>query len=175
MGLIKCQECGKEISDKADKCVGCGAPISVSIQEPLPTSEVKRDVGKRSRGMSPAIPAAACFILVAIGFISFIAPRCTPAEKETVSYSAPPVQTQQPAMATPFGLREVVGSGAWYTWDGDWYSLSFAAQREVMQKIANLERKESGGKISHVHIEYNGTRVAEFTPNGGVVVLKSRP
>lgn len=27
MALIKCSECGKEISDKADTCNGCGAPI----------------------------------------------------------------------------------------------------------------------------------------------------
>ncbi|WP_417039619.1 zinc-ribbon domain-containing protein, partial [Clostridium porci] len=26
MSLIKCPECGKEISDKAEKCPGCGYP-----------------------------------------------------------------------------------------------------------------------------------------------------
>lgn len=28
MALIKCAECGKEISDKAAACVGCGAPVA---------------------------------------------------------------------------------------------------------------------------------------------------
>ncbi len=28
MTMIKCSECGKEISDKASVCVSCGAPIS---------------------------------------------------------------------------------------------------------------------------------------------------
>ena len=28
MALIKCPECGKEISDKASICVNCGYPIS---------------------------------------------------------------------------------------------------------------------------------------------------
>lgn len=28
MALIKCVECGKEISDKAAACLGCGAPIA---------------------------------------------------------------------------------------------------------------------------------------------------
>ena len=28
MALIKCPECGKEISDKADKCINCGYPIA---------------------------------------------------------------------------------------------------------------------------------------------------
>jgi predicted amidophosphoribosyltransferase len=27
MALIKCPECGKQISDKADVCIGCGYPI----------------------------------------------------------------------------------------------------------------------------------------------------
>ncbi|MES2915676.1 MAG: hypothetical protein V4753_11205 [Pseudomonadota bacterium] len=27
MALISCSECGKEVSDKATNCIGCGAPI----------------------------------------------------------------------------------------------------------------------------------------------------
>jgi len=30
MALIKCKECGKEVSDKAAACPGCGAPIAPS-------------------------------------------------------------------------------------------------------------------------------------------------
>lgn len=33
MGLIKCPECGKEISDKADVCIGCGFPIKNYLKE----------------------------------------------------------------------------------------------------------------------------------------------
>lgn len=28
MALVKCPECGKEVSDKAKNCIGCGAPIA---------------------------------------------------------------------------------------------------------------------------------------------------
>ena len=28
MAMIKCSECGKDISDKAPACVGCGAPVA---------------------------------------------------------------------------------------------------------------------------------------------------
>lgn len=28
MALIKCPECGKQISDKSDVCIGCGCPIN---------------------------------------------------------------------------------------------------------------------------------------------------
>lgn len=31
MALIKCKECGTEVSDKADKCPNCGAPIKKGI------------------------------------------------------------------------------------------------------------------------------------------------
>lgn len=32
MALIKCSECGKEISDKAYTCPHCGAPLNQSIK-----------------------------------------------------------------------------------------------------------------------------------------------
>lgn len=39
MALIKCSECGREISDKAQLCIGCGAPIKIALNtilsEPL--------------------------------------------------------------------------------------------------------------------------------------------
>lgn len=37
MALIKCKECGREISDKAAACVGCGAPIRPAAPSPGPT------------------------------------------------------------------------------------------------------------------------------------------
>lgn len=33
MALIKCPECGKEISDKSEICVGCGFPLRDYIRE----------------------------------------------------------------------------------------------------------------------------------------------
>lgn len=38
MALIKCSECGREISDKAPACVHCGCPTSASVQNTVPTS-----------------------------------------------------------------------------------------------------------------------------------------
>lgn len=32
MALIKCPECGKEISDRAQACIHCGCPIASTIQ-----------------------------------------------------------------------------------------------------------------------------------------------
>lgn len=38
MALIKCAECGREISDKAPACVHCGCPVSVSTKNIAPES-----------------------------------------------------------------------------------------------------------------------------------------
>ena len=34
MALIKCPECGKQVSDKAPACPGCGSPIDTAIRCP---------------------------------------------------------------------------------------------------------------------------------------------
>lgn len=36
MALIKCPECGKEISDKAISCPHCGVPIAVKFEKKVP-------------------------------------------------------------------------------------------------------------------------------------------
>ena len=39
MALIKCPECGKEISDKAPVCIHCGYPLNtVNIQQNIPSN-----------------------------------------------------------------------------------------------------------------------------------------
>ena len=39
MALIKCPECGKEISDKAPACIHCGYPLNpVPTSSPTPSS-----------------------------------------------------------------------------------------------------------------------------------------
>lgn len=46
MALIKCTECGKEISDKAVYCVNCGCPVSEMKVQPAKTAAaVKQDNG----------------------------------------------------------------------------------------------------------------------------------
>lgn len=46
MGLIKCPECGKEISDKADVCIGCGFPIRKYIENGENHSDFKNEEQK---------------------------------------------------------------------------------------------------------------------------------
>jgi hypothetical protein len=44
MALIKCEDCGKEISDKAKSCPNCGCPIA---QEPAKSAPVKANVAEK--------------------------------------------------------------------------------------------------------------------------------
>lgn len=41
MALIACGECGREISDKAAQCIGCGAPVEVTADRPALPTEVR--------------------------------------------------------------------------------------------------------------------------------------
>ncbi len=61
MALIKCTECGLDLSDKAAACPGCGAPIDSAQPSP-----------RMSRGLTSletaAIVVAAAAAMAAIGF-----------------------------------------------------------------------------------------------------------
>jgi hypothetical protein len=48
MALVKCGECGKEISDKAAACPGCGAPTAPvsAVSNTAPSVAVTRSGGK---------------------------------------------------------------------------------------------------------------------------------
>ena len=62
MALIKCEECGKEISDRAVACPNCGCPVEHKKQIVKKTSHTNAD-GKRN------MPAMVClFISHLMGF-----------------------------------------------------------------------------------------------------------
>lgn len=59
MALIKCPECGKEISDKAPACIHCGCPASAMKTEPAkpaPTVSLNELFGDCFGGQSAARP-----------------------------------------------------------------------------------------------------------------------
>lgn len=47
MAMITCKECGKEFSDKADKCPSCGAPIEYSREFGVPYEAPRQIVQKK--------------------------------------------------------------------------------------------------------------------------------
>jgi zinc-ribbon domain len=45
MALVKCLECGREVSDKAAACSGCGAPIGAATSTPAATTNKRKELG----------------------------------------------------------------------------------------------------------------------------------
>lgn len=55
MALIKCPECGKQISDKATVCIGCGYPINKKNKNKISTkSDTKYDKKLQKEAMDYA-------------------------------------------------------------------------------------------------------------------------
>lgn len=51
MALIKCPECGKEISDKAGSCPGCGCPLSEMITSGLVRIKIPNNIVEGGIGL----------------------------------------------------------------------------------------------------------------------------
>jgi len=61
MPLIKCQECGKEISDQATACPNCGAP----------TKYGQKDAKKERRKRRGNVQGAGCLIMISALILGF--------------------------------------------------------------------------------------------------------
>ena len=64
MALIKCSECGKEISDKATTCPNCGCPV---LHNNLPTQSLQKTSKQGNKKHGCLIPMLVIFILFGIG------------------------------------------------------------------------------------------------------------
>ena len=72
MALIKCEECGKEISDKADKCPNCGAPnVIKKAEQEKEKLQKEKDIEQKKKedeknGLRIAIGMIILFIILGI-------------------------------------------------------------------------------------------------------------
>ncbi|WP_248324887.1 zinc-ribbon domain-containing protein [Caballeronia sp. Sq4a] len=66
MALVKCGECGAEISDKAAACVKCGAPVETADHETKPPQSIKAvpPVASKSKGKTGCGPIVIAFLLI---------------------------------------------------------------------------------------------------------------
>lgn len=70
MALILCEECGKEISDKAAFCPNCGCPIGARTNIPLPEPEPKKKEKKKDSVLSILAIIFSLFIITSfVGLI----------------------------------------------------------------------------------------------------------
>lgn len=52
MAMIKCDECGKDVSDKAKTCPNCGCPIDTKIYCPVCGSDEVQPISTASKVFS---------------------------------------------------------------------------------------------------------------------------
>ena len=93
MAIIKCKECGGNVSEKAETCPHCGAPVKemlASIEREKQEEEArrkeeieKREAKAKALGKKPWIALAALIILAVAGFAYYQANR----DKEAPKFS----------------------------------------------------------------------------------------
>ena len=65
MALIKCPECGKEISDKSNACIHCGCPIQIQKTESkLLIKALKHPNEEKIIGYGRLIGDGICFVYI---------------------------------------------------------------------------------------------------------------
>lgn len=77
MALIKCPECGKEISDLSEACIHCGYPLhsskvppTESVQHNVQNTKPKRTQGKYAKDTKRPFIAGICVSIAVIGLLA---------------------------------------------------------------------------------------------------------
>lgn len=69
MALVKCVECGKEVSDKAKSCPNCGCPINEKKEKTIKVEQPKKPVKKnKPLEIIVAITCGLSFLPAALGY-----------------------------------------------------------------------------------------------------------
>lgn len=74
MAIVRCSECGKEVSDKAAACIGCGAPIErQASQAGESTAPVKAAADGQGEGASGWVVVTLVIAAMAFTYFGFSA------------------------------------------------------------------------------------------------------
>src|SRR5258708_1139216 len=97
MALVRCYECGKEISSLATACPSCGAPPQSAIPPPLPAEAPPPSRAKQVFGGTIALLTGVVVVLVIRGVTHqpnslSVATSPTPATAEATTTSSLPVE-----------------------------------------------------------------------------------
>src|SRR6266566_4285281 len=111
MALIRCYECGKEISSLATACPSCGAPPqSTIVPPPLPTEARPASLAKQLSWGTIALLTGVVFVLVIRGVTHqpntpSLAASPTPAIAESATRSSPPIETASESSPSPIATE----------------------------------------------------------------------
>lgn len=101
MAMINCPECGKEISDKADKCPNCGCPIKENTPQPYQPVIVNNSTPEKKNGSCLKTVLIVIGVFIVIGIIGGIAgggndkEEAVEAESEIEMVSAEPEEAPE--------------------------------------------------------------------------------
>src|SRR5207247_9425983 len=107
MALIRCYECGKEISSLATACPSCGAPPRPTIvPPPLPTQARPASRAKQLSWGTIALLTGVVLVLVIRGVTPppntpSVAASPTPATAESATRTSPPIETASENSPSP--------------------------------------------------------------------------
>src|SRR5206468_4939731 len=107
MALIRCYECGKEISSLATACPSCGAPPRPAIvPPPLPTQARPASRAKQLSWGTIALLTGVVLVLVIRGVTHqpntpSVAASPTPATPESATRTSPPIETASESSPSP--------------------------------------------------------------------------
>jgi hypothetical protein len=118
MALIRCYECGKEISSLATACPSCGAPPrSTIVPPPLPTHARPVSRAKQLSLGTLAVLTGLVLVLLIRGVTRqpntpSVAASPTPATAESATRSSPPVEMALEGSASPTAAKTPTAESA---------------------------------------------------------------
>src|SRR5437773_1129951 len=118
MALIRCYECGKEISSLATACPSCGAPPQSTIAPPpLPTEARPASRAKQLSWGTIALLTGVVLVLVIRGVTHqpntpSVAASPTPATAESATRTSPPIETASESSPSPTATETPYASDA---------------------------------------------------------------
>ena len=71
MALIKCKECGHEVSDKASRCPNCGCPIQTGGNQSVNETNVESQPEKKGNGIKWALLAVLLCLIGGGGYYAY--------------------------------------------------------------------------------------------------------
>lgn len=69
MAMIQCPECGKDISDKAEKCPNCGYPLSSEIKKKIPKMAQEEKILMSCKPATDAYFFPICIMIISFYFL----------------------------------------------------------------------------------------------------------
>lgn len=66
MALIKCPDCGKEVSDKSTVCINCGCPLEVKEEKKEIITEYSKKENKKNKAVPFIITGVIIFLIVIV-------------------------------------------------------------------------------------------------------------